>query len=182
MVKSGVLLVRWVVARLLASCNDQSAELFPYFTRFDGMKLLAKFSYLASICALLFGCGGQPSGDVLSTVPAAGVLTYKGKPLEFHQVIFMSEGKRPAAGASDSDGKFTLGTNEVGDGAPPGEYEVAVTYVGPPSTNPAEGMTEFTTPPPPKIKIDRKYADSAKSGLTVTVPSGGSSDLKIELN
>ncbi len=131
---------------------------------------------------VLVGCGSQPSGDVLSTVPAAGIVTYKGKPLEFHQVILMSEGKRPAAGVSDADGKFILGTNDVGDGAPAGDYQVAVTYVGPTSTNPEEGMNEFTTPPPPKVKIDRKYADSTKSGIQVTIPSGGSSELKIELN
>lgn len=146
------------------------------------MKLLAKFAYSCSICVLLAGCGSQPSGDVLSTVPAGGTLTYKGKPLEFHQVIFMRKGERPAAGVSNGDGKFTLGTNDAGDGAPPGDYEVAVTYVGPPSTNPEEGMNEFTTPPPPKVKIDRKYSDSTKSGVKVTVPNGGSTGLKVDLN
>jgi hypothetical protein len=111
---------------------------------------------------LISGCGGPEGGEVLSTVTASGTLSVKGQPL-------------------DKDGKFVLGTNKEGDGAPPGDYSVSVLYVGPPSTNPNDGINEFSTPPPPKFKINRKYNDPKLSGLTATIPTSGTSELKIDL-
>jgi hypothetical protein len=130
---------------------------------------------------LISGCGGPEGGEVLSTVTASGTLSVKGQPLEFHQVILSAEGKRSAVGISDKDGKFVLGTNKEGDGAPPGDYSVSVLYVGPPSTNPNDGINEFSTPPPPKFKVNRKYNDPKVSGLTATIPTSGTSELKIDL-
>jgi hypothetical protein len=130
----------------------------------------------------LAGCSVSPTGEVIDTVPASGQLTYKGKPLEYHQVILMADGKRPALGISDAEGKFTLGTNTANDGAAPGTYQVAVSYVGPPNKNPEAGMTDFSAPPPPKVKIPAKYADSTKSGISVEIKSSGTTDLKVDLN
>ncbi len=124
------------------------------------------------------GCGsGQPSGDVVPTVPAAGVLTYRGQPLEHHQVLVYPSSQRPAAGVTDANGRFVLGTNREGDGAPVGTHQVTVTYVGPPNLNPEEA----TPLPPPKVKIPAKYRNVKTSGLQVEIPEGGSQDLKIEL-
>lgn len=130
----------------------------------------------------LSACGsGSPTGDIEKTVGAGGVLTYQNKPLEFYQVTFYPEGHRPAAGTTDEQGRFVLGTNKAGDGAVAGTHRVAVTYVGPPSTNPEEGMNEFSTPPPPKVKVPRKYNDVKSSGLKYEVPAGGATDLKVNL-
>ncbi len=122
------------------------------------------------------GCNSQPSGEIVSTVSASGVLTYKGQPLENHRVTLIAEGKRPASGVSDAEGHFVLGTNDLSDGAPAGEHRVSVAYVGPPDADPEAGAL-----PPPKVKIPAKYTQAEKSGLTVTVPPGGSSELSIEL-
>lgn len=130
----------------------------------------------------LAGCGAEvPTGDVVETVDASGVLLYQGEPLEYHQVIVMPAGERPAMGISDESGRFVLGTNDQGDGAVVGVHPVAVTYVGPPNTNPEEGVMEFTPPPPPKVTIDKKYANPETSDLTVEIPEGGTADLKIDL-
>lgn len=132
---------------------------------------------------LMGGCGSSvPSGDIVKTVQAEGVLHFQGNPLAFHQVTVMpSDGGRPAVGVSDETGHFILGTNRLGDGAIAGEHPYAVHYVGPPSTDPNEGMTVFTTPPPPKVKIPKKYTDPARSGLIVDIPAAGTTDLVLDL-
>lgn len=131
---------------------------------------------------MVSGCGSsEPTGDIVQTVPASGVLTWQDKPLEYYQVTLFPTDGRPAMGISDPEGKFTLGTNQQDDGAMAGSHQVSVTYVGPPSENPEEGVMEFSSPPPPKVKIDSKYFNAETSGLTVSVPEAGSSDLKIEL-
>lgn len=82
---------------------------------------------------------------------------------------------------TDAEGKFVLGTNAPGDGVMSGLSKVAVIYVGPPST--AEPGKESPTDkvPPPKVKIPAKFGNADKSGVTVEVPAGGSTDLKIDL-
>ena len=137
---------------------------------------------IALLCLLVAqGCFSS-NGDVKeSTVSASGVLTYQDKPLEYHQVYFSTEGHRPATGVSDADGKFTLGTNQQGDGAAPGTHKVFLVYVGPPNTNPEAGITDFTPPPPPKVKIPQKYHRAETSELVVEIPKEGTSDLKIDL-
>lgn len=138
---------------------------------------------LSLLFSLIAGCGGS-SGPVAETVPvvtAAGTLTFQGKPLEHYQVMLFPQDGRPAAGMVDAAGKFVLGTNEPGDGAPAGSHRLAVTWVGPPSTDPGQGVMEFTPPPPPKIKIPEKYTNPDTSGITVEVPESGSDAIVIEL-
>ena len=137
---------------------------------------------LASVWSVS-GCGnGQPTGDVVPTVTAKGTLTHKGAPLAYHQVNFFPEKDgRPASGVSGEDGQFVLGTNAPNDGATTGSNRVAVQYVGPPNTNPEAGMNDFSPPPPPKVKIDKKYTNIETSGLTIEIPSSGKSDIQIDL-
>jgi len=144
-----------------------------------GNRRLARFL----LWSLIAGCGGN-SGPVAETVPvvtAAGTLTFQGKPLEHYQVMLFPQDGRPAAGMVDAAGKFVLGTNQPGDGAPAGTHRLAVTWVGPPSTDPGQGVMEFTPPPPPKIKIPEKYTNPETSGITVEVPESGSDAIVIEL-
>jgi hypothetical protein len=146
------------------------------------LKIFGNVLLLVLLALATAGCGsGQPTGDIVETVPAAGVLTYQGKPLQYYQVMLLPLGQRPAAGITDESGRFVLGTNGEGDGAVAGNHQVAVTYVGPPNTNPEAGMNDFSPPPPPKIKIPVKYRDVKTSGLRVEVPEGGTDDLKIDL-
>ncbi|MFN3148394.1 hypothetical protein [Bremerella sp.] len=126
------------------------------------------------------GCSDVPTGDIVPTAPAAGVAKYQGK-LRYYQIQFIPDEGRPAAGITDENGNFTLGTNDVGDGAPTGSHHVAVTYVGPPPA-PDYGVTNFDPIPPPRFKIPSKFNDPKKSGLVVEVPESGKTDFLIELN
>jgi hypothetical protein len=135
---------------------------------------------------LLAGCGSDPGpqAEPENVVPVSGTLTYKGQPLEYFQITFLpADGRRPAMGVTDAAGKFTLGTNALNDGAPPGQNKVSVVFVGPP---PPDSATETPSDDPallpkPKIKIPNKYAQAETSELTQEVPEQGITDLKIDL-
>lgn len=142
-------------------------------------KLVCVSSLLLAVLA--FGCSDVPTGEIVPTSPAAGVAKFQGKPLEYYQIQFIPEEGRPAAGITDENGNFTLGTNDIGDGAPSGSHRVAVTYVGPPPP-PDYGVTNFDPIPPPKFKIPAKFNDPNKSGIVVEVPENGKTDFLIELN
>lgn len=133
---------------------------------------------------LLTGCGGGSGATIEKVVPVSGTLTYKGMPLASHQVLLQPEdGRRPALGVSDASGKFTLGTNDVGDGAPPGRSRVAVVF------SPQLADTSLTSGPiddpkllpKPDVKIPVKYTSAATSGLTEDIPESGVTDLRIDL-
>ena len=133
------------------------------------------------------GCGAEPGpkSKIEKVVPVSGKLTYQGKPLEFFQVSFLpSDGRRASVGVTDADGKFTMGTNTIGDGAPPGSVKVAVVFVGPPSTDlPGQEkvIEDPTLLPQPKIKIPAKYNNPETSGLNQNVPDAGLPNLEIDL-
>jgi hypothetical protein len=141
---------------------------------------------MLATCTAAIGCG-QRSGQLrehLATVPASGVLLYQNKPLESYEVTFIpKQGDRPSAGKTDAEGRFTLGTNELADGAPPGTYTVVVSFNAVSPLDPAVVTPEqiAASTPKPKVKIPTKYSDPEKSGLQVQVPEGGSTELKIEL-
>ncbi len=131
------------------------------------------------------GCGGAyQTGDIETVVPVNGTLTFQGKPLENYQVVFMPlDGRRVATGITDANGNFKLGTNDAGDGAPPGKCEVAVMFAPPDTAQPGNEVI-IDNPaklPKPKVKIPAKYNDPKKSGITQEIPSDGLKDLKIEL-
>jgi len=140
------------------------------------------------MCVSFFlGCNLDPgpTAHIENVVPVSGMLTYQGQPLEFFQVTFLpTDGRRAATGVTDASGKFTMGTNTAGDGAPPGTHQVAIVWVGPPAAE-AEGQEQIIDDPSklpkPKVKIPTKYGNPETSGLTQEVPDRGLSDLKIEL-
>lgn len=138
-----------------------------------------------SLVGLFFVCGcgaSQPTGERVPTVLASGHLTLNGEPLEYYQVLcFPPDGERPAVGTADEEGKFVLGTNQPGDGAVVGSHQVAIHWVGPPSTDPNEGILEFSKPPTPPVKIDPRYSDPQKSGIVVEIPVSGTEDIVIDL-
>jgi hypothetical protein len=136
----------------------------------------------AGLVLVFAGCGS--SGDREKVVPVSGVVTYQGKPLEGYRVTFMpTDGRRPAIGLTDAEGKFALGTNEVGDGAVVGTHKVAFVWAPPVIGEPGqETVTDNPANlPKPKTRIPDKYTDPEKSGITQEVPSRGISDLRFEL-
>lgn len=121
---------------------------------------------LALVAAVVLGCGGV--SDAPKTVPVRGTVTYKGTPMAKISVAFIpTDGVGQIAEAiTDAEGKFELQTREPGDGAMPGNYNVAMNYA--PDTIPdMPGFTGGKQPEPSTIPT--KYGNSASSGLTATV-------------
>lgn len=130
------------------------------------------------------GCGESvPTGKHVPTVAAAGILTYQGRPLAFHEVKVFPEDERPAIGLTDEEGHFVLGTNNTDDGAVAGTHQVAIVYVGDPADHPGNDgpVSGYTPPAPPSIKIDSKYANVKTSGLALEIAPSGATDLSIDL-
>lgn len=133
----------------------------------------------------LTGCGSNEVKPTLEkVVPVSGTLTYLGKPLEHHQVSFVpTDGRRAAVGITDAEGKFTLGTNDLADGAPPGKHKVSVTFA-PPSPDDSATGSPIDDPellPKPKVAIPAKYGNPETSEIVQEVPSGGLTDVKLDL-
>jgi len=135
------------------------------------------FCFISATAIVLSGCGGG-AGDAPKTVPAKGVVTYKGQPVPKVSVAFIPDKGKLAAGTTDDQGKFTLTTNNPGDGAMVGTYKVALNVVADeiPSMFPEENKKEATLPFP------KKYTDATTSGLTFTVDKNAAkNDFKIDL-
>jgi hypothetical protein len=131
------------------------------------------------------GCDDDaPKLEVIDVAPVAGVLTHQGEPLQQHEVIFYpDDGRRAAVGLTDEEGRFSLGTNKPGDGAPPGMHKVSVKFL--PVTPddlahlpPGESAGYLRKP---TIKISSKFSNPKTSGLTQEVPAEGLHDLKLDL-
>jgi hypothetical protein len=111
------------------------------------------------------------NSERIYTVPASGTVTYKGKPLEKGQVQFLpTEG--PAAVGSIEDGKFVLGTNNAGNGAPPGKYRVTVF-----SYKTIQNKFGETS----KSMIPNRYTNPDSSGIVQDIPEGGNNKIDIQL-
>ena len=128
--------------------------------------------FIALLVALFTtGCGG--SGP--RTAPVSGTVTYNGKPVPSAHVSFVPRdaSSRAAAGLTDSNGRFTLGTFSTNDGAIIGKYKVGIIAHGPARpAKPGEGsgMPGETVPGPPTIP--QKYFAPETSGLVHEVKPG----------
>lgn len=111
---------------------------------------------------LASGCGQS------ETVPVQGTLMFKGKPAENAEVMFNAKKGRLATGVTNAEGKFTLSTAKLNDGAMPGEYIVTLGEYYPPDKPPA--MPRDGGPLP--TRFPPQYGDPSKSPLTATVERG----------
>lgn len=117
-----------------------------------------------SLALVPLGCGG--GGPEMASV--SGKVTYKGQPVPKGTITFASKaGGRNATGQIGSDGSYTLQTENPGDGAQLGEYNVAVAAK-------EEVILDYIPPKPvpPKYLAPQKYENPQSSGLTATVKSG----------
>jgi hypothetical protein len=111
----------------------------------------------AALLAASCGSGGP------KLYPVSGKVFYLDKPAEGATVVLVpaggsDNGLRPT-GPVEADGSFTLSTHPHGDGAPEGDYLVAVTWY-PPNAREMDS---------PRSKLPARYGDAAQSGLKVTV-------------
>ncbi len=130
-------------------------------------------------CGLLIGCGGS---DHEETATVTGKVTYEGAPVTKGRIAFYPSKGRPAMGAIQSDGTYSLTTFEPGDGALLGNHHVTITAsesVG--GSPPAAGfMDEITkaskgqaqAPGKTVWLAPEKYSNRKNSKLEAEVVSG----------
>jgi hypothetical protein len=136
----------------------------------------ALLASLLALCGLvLCGCGAEEVRPDLQ--PARGTLTINGRPALGAMLVlhpagaepFDSRGTRPRATVA-GDGSFELTTYQTGDGAPVGDYDVAVLWFVDPNAD------------APRDKLGGRLADPKKSGIRLSVKSGVSELEPIEIN
>lgn len=97
-----------------------------------------------SVLVLLLGTVGCGSGGEHGVAKAGGTVTLDGNPVPELVVSFTPQstgGGNPgksATGRTDAQGKFTLSTYEMGDGAVIGKHQVMVSLDGPDPTPPGQ--------------------------------------------
>jgi len=144
------------------------------------MKLQFRWIVALLLLAGGFGCGPEGVVGALKAHPVKGRVTVKGKPLEGALVTFhpVDESKMGADvvrpnGRTDADGRFILTTYSGGDGAPAGEYRVAISGISRPESEAAGGL--FNDSKRAIAKTDPtggKYIDPKNSGLKAAVKEG----------
>ena len=145
--------------------------------RFDRESAVMQYSSIlmgltSSLLVASLGCGGQDNGRI-EVFPVTGKVLVKGQPAEGASVIFYSQSPAPEgktmpvpAGTTDANGDYQLTSYESGDGAPAGEYKVAIIWYEPPPAN-AVGVVEQ------RDRLRGRYASPETSKLTARVEQGG---------
>ena len=130
-------------------------------------KNFAVLAVAGLLLAGVTGCGaGKPAWEHVFTT--TGSLTYDGKPIEGAVLVFTPKDEsvpakvRPMA-RTDASGHFEVGTYDIADGAPEGDYDVVVTWT--PLVKHAGGAS------PGPNRLPPRYASNATSKLTVHVNS-----------
>ena len=166
------------------------------------------FILVPLLASILLGCGGS---DRPSIAPASGIVTLNGAPVDGASLTFVpTAGGRPGSAITDAQGRYTIKTYEDAPGAIVGEHKVTVTKISGPGADvmqgdaPAEppvteeigsgeddgsdGLSEIevfdsTQTKEPEIIYDvpQKYMNADESGLLITVPPEGSSELHLQL-
>ncbi len=148
-------------------------------------KQLLLHALLSFAAVLPLGCG---DADIIR---CGGLVTLDGKPLGKAAVMFSPvDGRRPATGKTDEEGRFKLTTFKAEDGALPGEHKVTVTAIVPVIPRSMSGSAAGGEPEgfvddgsnQPEIKwfAPQKYSRRETSGLSATV-GGGQDDFTFEL-
>jgi hypothetical protein len=149
------------------------------------MRTTCSIAAAIAIGLLVPGCGSGEDKWVKErpkTVPAKGVLTLDGKPLDAAQVVLVGagEGASGGSGLSDAEGKFELSTFPPAKGIVPGSYRVMIVKSNVPETQ--DTSEEVYTPPATAtILVPVKYTTPDTSNLTIDVPESGKEDIKLEL-
>lgn len=136
-------------------------------------------------CVLLAAVGCGPSTSHLpKTVPAAGVVTLDGKPVDGAQVVLVPAGDAStgAYGTTDTSGKFSLRAFAEKDGAIPGDYRVQVSKTIEVRLDGPKGSLDGGDPVRFDYGVPAKYTGVKTSGLTITIPDTGIRDINLALS
>lgn len=130
-----------------------------------------------AIAGALAGC--RPAGSA-PTVPAAGRLTYQGKPLANIDVVFTPTQGRRGSGTTNADGRFSISTFARGDGAVPGRHRVTLWPAGPLASQIDENPAARSNAAEPQLPFPKRYS-SPDSDLIVDLGDKGSRKLELTL-
>jgi hypothetical protein len=139
--------------------------------------------FVAAVAASLPACGGDGN---LPCYPVSGKVTLDGKPLAGVTVVLhpvdkarFKRDERPFA-RTEADGSFKLTTYEKQDGAPDGEYKVAIAFEAGGPAGDDDGSDQAVRGKkggrPPE-----RYGSPDKSGLTATIPKSSTTLPPFEL-
>jgi len=131
-------------------------------------RILALAPGLALVLTVTACSGGSSSSETIPPVPAAGTVTYKGKPLKEGTIRFAPQFGKEANGTI-VDGKFTMTTVKDGDGAEPGLNLVVIK-----SVKKGPGGQEVSN-------IPVRYNDQMTSKLEANLPPEGKTDLTFDV-
>ncbi len=121
------------------------------------MMIQARYDLIVLMAGLLVGCGGS---DHEQTAPVTGKITFQGAPVTKGRIAFYPPKGRPAMGAIQSDGTYSLTTFDQGDGALLGKHRVTITV----------NETVGGQPPPASFEEEIKQAGkTASSGVAKVV-------------
>lgn len=109
--------------------------------------------------------------------PVSGTVTYKGAPAAGASVHLRRTGADPlneqsVMGIVQGDGSFTLVCGALGQGAPPGEYDVLIEWrqgTGP-AKAPGHGRGDPRRKPPDRLK--GRYADPKRPRFHAVIQAG----------
>ncbi len=140
---------------------------------------------LSSLCLFAAGCSKEQASSGPQPVPASGKITYNGSPLP-NAMISLSQstpGAPGAVGRSDKEGNFKLTAGQSGEGAIPGEYQISVSAFEETKTEskPDAPYDPTAKAPAPKSLVPQKFANPSTSGLKVTIPENGDTQIHIEV-
>lgn len=132
--------------------------------------------------ALTAGCGSA-GGHLPKTVPAEGVVTLDGKPVDGAQVVLVPSGdaQTGAFGTTDASGRFALRAYQEKPGAIPGDYKVQVSKTIEVRLDGAKGSLDGGDPVRFEHGVPGKYTGAKTSGLTVSIPDAGKRDINLAL-
>src|SRR5262245_28938467 len=134
------------------------------------MILKRTIARLVALCALTAALAGCSNGK-LKTYPVTGQVLYNGQPLAgvdvaFHPVDAKNNTGYPPHATTDQEGKFLLMTYLKDDGAPVGEYQVAIAF--PVETAGEEGSDQTKKL---SFQVPAKYHRKETSEITAKVES-----------
>src|SRR5439155_21771899 len=134
-----------------------------------------------SLVAVL-GCSSAGS-NLPKTVPASGVVTLDGKPVDGAQVVLVpaGAGTTGAEGVTNSSGRFSLRAYDEKEGAIPGEYKAQVSKTIQVKVEGAKGSLDGGDPVRFEYAVPAKYTGFKTSGLTVSIPDTGNRDINLAL-
>jgi hypothetical protein len=131
------------------------------------MRIIARLGLIAAVCAL-HGCG---PGNGLTMGRVSGVITYKGQPVEFGDVLFLPDSGKgnsgvPSMGSIGKDGSYFMSTQDSGDGVIAGFHKVGIRALDSIKVGQSESAEpsppDASTPPTFAGRIEKRKAEAAR--------------------